>query len=315
MLEIVDYSERFDGDIIRLDELIFLELKYHQDVIKDSVCIALQDGAFAGIGFLIAGATYRVIDERELRYYQISVEYKAVEGTEWEIEASEAILEDLKLSFEDICNEYPEKRLILRLWSNGANNAYIEFLMMMEFRPMKVTPILEKRLDCNQKQAGALMEQARADIRAIGSALTITEIFPNRDEHMMSEYLRSNGSAFEVEDSSAELCFRMEGPFTKVFAVMEGETVVASVTVWKITEEQAATENIFCIDGYRNRGITTALLQYAFAFLRQEGFSRASLTVFGDNQPAVQLYFKLGYELTGTLLEMHYEPDYLPVQY
>jgi len=314
MLEIVDYCDEYDEDIMKMDELIYLELKNHKDVISESVCIAVRDGEFAGIGFLMAGASFKFIEERELRYYQISVEYKAVEGTEWEIEASEAILEDLKLSFEDLCDLYPDKRLILRLWSNGANNAYIEFLMMNEFRPMKVTPILEKRLDYDELMPGA-MKRAKEELAGINPGLEIKEIFPNKDENLMREYMKSNGSAFEVEDSTAELCFRMAGPFTKVFAVMDGETVVSSVTVWKISDEQAATENIFCIEKYRNQGISTLMLQYAFAYLREHGFSRASLTVFGDNQPAAQLYFKLGYELTGTLIELHYEPDYIPLQY
>lgn len=315
MLEIVDYSDEYDEDIKKLDELMYLEIKYHGDVVEESICLALYDGVFAGIGFLIAGSTFRQIDNRELPYYHLHAEYKAVTDTDYEVQVSQEILEDLKISFCDIRKRYPDKRLILRLWCGGSEAAYMEFLMYHGFRPMKVTPIMLKSLDGDIGLKINTCDEAAEYLRSIDESLVLREIKPQSDEKLMREYMRTNGGAFGVEDSEDELIFRLYSPDSHIFAVMQGDKVVASVTVWKVTRDRAATENIFCDENFRNRGITTAMLGYTFDYLRKSGFHEASLTVFGDNITAVRLYIGLGYEIMTTLIEMHYETDYVPVQF
>ena len=88
------------------------------------------------------------VDERELPYYFIHAEYIPDEGAdvETQVEASELMLEDLKGKFADIQSRYNDKRLILRLWCNTEKTAYQEFLMAHGFRPMRVLPILVRKL-------------------------------------------------------------------------------------------------------------------------------------------------------------------------
>lgn len=312
MLEIIEYNEKFDDDIMKLDELMFLEIKYHADVLKETICIALYNNEFAGVGFLIAGATFLQIEKQELPYYHLHAEYKAVVGTDYEVEASTEMLENLKLKFCRLQDTYFDKRLILRLWCGGSESAYMEFLLYHQFRAMKVTPILVKSLDDSGKKHELGIDEF---LFRLDKEMKIQEIKPNEDPELMKSYMEANGSAFCVEDSENELRFRLGSPKSHVFAVMKGSQVIASVTTWEVSEKRAATENIFCIEKYRNRGVTTALLEYVFNYLHGNGYREASLTVFGDNQPALQLYFKLGYELLATLVEMHYETDYEPVMF
>lgn len=312
MLEIIEYDIKYNSDIRKLDELMFLEIQYHADVLKNTICIALYDGEFTGAGFLIAGPTYLQLGKQDLPYYHLHAEYKAVVGTECEVEASTEMLKHLKLDFCKLQDRYYDKRLILRLWCGGSESAYMEFLMYHEFRAMKVTPILVKSLDMGQMKRELQISEF---LYRLDKKLEICEIKPQEDEKLMRAYMNANGSAFEVEDSENELRFRLASPKSHVFAVMRGNEVIASVTTWEVSKNRAATENIFCIEKYRNRGVTTALLEYVFDYLRENGYHEASLTVFGDNQPAVQLYFKLGYELLATLVEMHYETDYSPVMF
>jgi len=61
---------------------------------------------------------------------------------------------------------------------------------------------------------------------------------------------------------------------------------------------------------FRNYGIGTKLMEKLFDVLRQNGYYKTSLSVQKDN-PAVRLYQRLGYELTGERLDHAGHEDYL----
>lgn len=171
------------------------------------------------------------------------------------------------------------------------------------FRPMRIMPILVRNLtddDICEKEAVLPLENEDLEIK---------EMNPH-DDAFIEAYTVTNREAFEVEDSANELRFIAGGEDSHVFAVMKKNRVIAAVTLWKITKFRAATENIFCAAEYRNKGITSTLIKYVLGYLKERGYKEASLTVFGDNLPATQLYFKLGYELEGNMLELHYETEY-----
>lgn len=305
MIKIKEYSDKFDEQLKAIDMITFYTVKYHSDVIKPGISAVVDGRKLIGVSYLKAGASFLKVDERELPYYFIHAEYITDEGAdvETQVEASELMLEDLKGKFADIQSRYNDKRLILRLWCNTEKTAYQEFLMAHGFRPMRVLPILVRELtedDVREKDSIVLPGNEKLEIK---------EMNPH-DDGFMKEYTVTNREAFEVEDSENELRFVMGGEDSHVFSVMNKDRVIAAVTLWKITESRAATENIFCAADYRNKGITSALLKYVFGYLKEKGYDVASLTVFGDNQPATQLYFKLGYELEGNMLELHYETEY-----
>ena len=51
------------------------------------------------------------------------------------------------------------------------------------------------------------------------------------------------------------------------------------------------------------------MMSAALRELAEQGYQRARLTLFSDNLPAWNLYRKLGYELTETMMEYHYETN------
>lgn len=306
MIKIEDYSERYDDAIRAIDHVTFYAIRYHNDVIRESACVAVDGDKLLGVGLLKAGATFLKVDELELPYYFVHAEYHADDKAdpESQVVASDMLLEELKSRFDKLQDRYPDRRLILRLWCDAAKTAYLEFLMSHGFRPMRVTPILVRHLTDGDE--GEMNDRIHM---VSGEVLTIREMDPNNDDFMRA-YTVTNREAFEVEDSEAELKFTMGGKDAHVLAAMNGRRVIAAVTLWGISDERAATENIFCAADHRHKGVTSALLRYAFGFLSKKGYKVASLTVFGDNQPAAQLYFKLGYEVEGNFLECHYERSY-----
>ncbi len=94
---------------------------------------------------------------------------------------------------------------------------------------------------------------------------------------------------------------------TKILVAKDSETIVSSVTVWHISDERAATENIFTVPKYRRMGIGMATVATALQYLKDCGYKMASLTCVGDNAGAIALYSRIGYKVIGHLLEMHWE--------
>lgn len=118
-----------------------------------------------------------------------------------------------------------------------------------------------------------------------------------------------------IRDSIGDLAFKMNGPDVKVFAVMKGREIIASIMIWDCGEKRAATENIFCIDPYRRKGITAALIEYVCAYLKSEGYEEASLSVYQDNLPAIFLYEKMGYRYEKFNFGIQYETGYQAIVY
>ena len=68
-------------------------------------------------------------------------------------------------------------------------------------------------------------------------------------------------------------------------------------------------ENIFTIPEYRRKHIASELINIAFDKLQKDGKKIATLTVIGDNKSAMQLYQKIGYELMGYIIEVHWDAN------
>jgi ribosomal protein S18 acetylase RimI-like enzyme len=47
---------------------------------------------------------------------------------------------------------------------------------------------------------------------------------------------------------------------------------------------------------YRRQGIARALMEYAQAWAKEQGYTQIGLQVFTNNQPAIELYQQLGYQ-------------------
>lgn len=317
MIGIIDYEEQYDEAIKNIDSVLYFSIKYHQDVIAESVCLVVDGEEVLGAGFLKAGATFLKVEKEDLPYYFIHAEYQASEklDAERQVLASGMLLEELLYRFDLIQENYSNRRLILRLFCNAEKIAYLEFLMSYGFRPMRISPIMVYNLltGVSEEASGDSVQSDRI-ILDNGEILEIREMNPE-DEDFAREYTITNREAFLVEDSINELRFTMGGQDAHVYAVMKGKRVIAALTTWCVFEGRSATENIFCAKDYRNMGVTSTLIKYVLGILKNKGYETASLTVFGDNQPATQLYLKLGYEVEGCMLECHYERDYKNIGY
>lgn len=58
----------------------------------------------------------------------------------------------------------------------------------------------------------------------------------------------------------------------------DGEKIASSVTVWHMSDERAATENVFTIPEYRRKKIGKATVVEALTYLKEKGYKKATLT-------------------------------------
>jgi ribosomal protein S18 acetylase RimI-like enzyme len=70
---------------------------------------------------------------------------------------------------------------------------------------------------------------------------------------------------------------------------------------------------ISVLSEYRSQGVGTMMMRHLFELLRSRGYRRTSLSVQKDN-PAVRLYKRLGYEITGEKTDHAGHEDYIMVK-
>lgn len=323
MITIVNYRERYQSDVEALDPEMAAEIARHADVCRDTVCVALSDGVFAGAGLIAETNPYRVNEDEMWQYYR--AEFRAVKGIEDEAEVSITLLEELQYRFGRLPGREGRKP-VLRVWVSAEDTAYTELLLDEGFRIGNVMTVMTRPIDETDElledeqeetednrgpayepepelQYGAGSDENWREDTEYGET-EIREFYDSPEE--WKTYFEVNARSFGQPDSENEMRFRLGNQDCHVWVAIRDDALVAAISVWPIGDGVYATENIFCDPEYQRRGITSRLLAYAHGKLYDEGAVAARLTVYGDNLPAIRLYRKFGYSVAYQLLEMHY---------
>ncbi|MCR4657063.1 MAG: GNAT family N-acetyltransferase [Lachnospiraceae bacterium] len=299
MISIIPYNKKYDNEIQKLDRDIFLEVRYHRDVIKEDVILSVDEtGSFCGIGYLLASQSYRMID-RSLNEYFLHAIFRGF--GENEAEASILLLKRLLKLFCLHAVRLKGKNLKLRLWCKESDTAYLELLYENGFKPIDKMLVMKRSLSEKMPSLKDIFSKASEN----GISLVLTKARP--DESFFNEYLTVNEEAFDLPDSLDDLRFKLDHYNGAIYAAFAEDTLAASVTVWQVGAGTLATENIFCGPRFQNKGIAKALLGYMLHELKKTEADNAALTVYRNNISAIRLYSSLGYEQVHTLNEMCYE--------
>jgi ribosomal protein S18 acetylase RimI-like enzyme len=87
-------------------------------------------------------------------------------------------------------------------------------------------------------------------------------------------------------------------------AEQDGRLIAAAGThVLSVAENIAAVGNVFTQPGVRGRGMATLTTAAVTETVFEMGINRVILNVYQNNQPAVHVYQKLGYQIYSTLVE------------
>jgi len=87
------------------------------------------------------------------------------------------------------------------------------------------------------------------------------------------------------------------------FVALDDGVVVGSIDITTVAGDarsHVGVVGIAILPGYRERGLGTQLLQRAIEAAWDSGFTRLELSVRADNQRAIALYQRFGFEIEGT---------------
>ncbi len=319
MVTIVNYRERYQSDLEKLQPEMARELRMHPDVVRETACVALSDGVFIGAGFLAEANPYRVdAGDEQVRY--LRAEFAVLQGCDEEAEASILLLEELQYRF-DRLRATDGRKPVMRVWVKSEDTAYTELLFDEGFRVGNVMTVMARDIDetdewledeiaevLAEENRGPAYEPLLADDADLASQaetdIELREFYDSESE--WRQYFAANARSFGEPDSENEMRFRLKNPNAHVWVAIADDRLVAAASTWPVADGVYATENIFCDPDYRRKGITTRLLKYVFGKLYDAEARCARLTVYGDNLPAIRLYRKLEYSVAYELLEMHY---------
>lgn len=122
----------------------------------------------------------------------------------------------------------------------------------------------------------------------------------------LSEYLKANALGFGEPDPVNQLKEELSYGNAAIYVARHRGKIVSSITVWDLDNETVATENIFTVPGYREKGLAGSLLARILLIKSVNGMKKARLSVFGDDYEAISLYYKLGFTLVSEKYELRY---------
>lgn len=218
-----------------------------------------------------------------------------------EIEADAASsYEDYERAVREAEAKAVEEGLELQTFVDAGHMAELDFFFREGFYVANSMIIMEKELERDDKEGSG--ETADPSISK-QEHISILDI----EKEGLAQYLAANKAGFDgVQDPEDTIRYELGLPGGRIYILEEGGEIVSSVTVWDIDGDTAATENIFTIPLYREQGLAWELLSHVLTGLYRAGKKKARLSVYGDDGPAMALYQKADFQVTGVKLELRY---------
>lgn len=270
-----------------LNQYCAVSIRFHRDIKPENVlCVVSESDELAGVGYLKSNESQA---ESEC-LFELSTFVGDAYDRDLAVEA--ALLDGLTHCVEEIRSSTPSKTVRLRSFCEADDIDRIQLFMEKGFHLHAVIPVLKYDL--------------RRETRhyRIPDDVQIRELSFTNDE--VTKYVNADRMTGENPQGPAEIRFKSGDPTFKCFVATCGAEVVGAISVWDITDERAATENIFVIEPYRRKNIARELMATAFDELKRRGKKTATLSVRGTNVPALKLYLSSGYSLYYNLVELMY---------
>lgn len=103
------------------------------------------------------------------------------------------------------------------------------------------------------------------------------------------------------EEDYTALQSHSESEDTLKWQFYDNETLIGSCLTTQISDQQVCLHQLLIADAHRRKGYGRKFLKLLFAELADTQVTSVVLQVSGDNQPALALYTKTGFQITGTL--------------
>ena len=285
-VELIPYDPAFDDAVGLIDASELQAIRYNEDVIKETVHLALFDRQCIGCGYLALGTVNDGI-------LTVCCEFGVNSRDPWSIEAANALLDALKADYRRLAPAFGHFPSRLTVWAKEGS-AVGDFAAAHGFLAGRRMTSFRNDLSRAKKEDSPLPD-------AWIKELDVT------DPAVMKAYIAANGRGFGFPDSEKGLLFRVRHWKARVFAFVKDGQILSAVTVWPRKNRSFATEDIFCIPEYRRMHLTETLIRHVLTEGQEKGYASAGLCAFSHNTAAVKLYEKCGYEKEFDLIEYYYD--------
>ena len=143
--------------------------------------------------------------------------------------------------------------------------------------------------------------------------ITYTPITPDDAEELISYFNTVGGESDNLSFGGGEFVISVENekkfierinntPRSLFLIAKDGEKIVGQVNIGGLPRRMShiAELSITVLKEYWGQGIGTELMNRAVSFAEKQGFDMIKLEVRSDNERAIRLYRKTGFEKTGT---------------
>lgn len=277
------------GFVQEVDFLLWLEIQYHGDFIRENIFTATDEkGAILGVVALSFHSSWYDRNDNKIHKLVLNYCFKNEEVSVLH-ELGNKALERA----EELHMQYPGKKIGISCWFDVNEIEETQILLHQGFHIGAPIPVLSYDLTNDIVHY------------EIPEDITITQL--GRSDQDIENYLEATKLANEgVADSKGELLFRSGDESFKVFVARNGNEIVAGMSIWNIGDGRCATENIFTIPSYRRKNIAKEVIVTGLEELKKSGQTIGTLSMLGNNDKAMRLYQKLGYKLMYHTVEVQY---------
>lgn len=282
-----NYQEDDWKQIEEFNDLTVLRYRYNEDFVKENIFCAIDEKQqILGVGHIAYDyknkmqldiSINHIVDDTESNIIWDSILFKLIERAK--LIKSEQQFDKLIISQYCYANDTEEINKMLSYGFCVINNC-----LVMKYDLTNEIPSVDV-------PKGIVVKENRFE-----------------DDESFYIYQKTMREVFDCENwSNNRLRWTMHGPGWNNYGAFDGEELVAGVMIWDITNIKSATEEIFVTEEYRNRGIARYIITETLKSLKQEGKEVATLSVFGNNKPAISLYKSIGYSMMDVMIEIGLE--------
>lgn len=284
------------GSFDKIAELAYL---YKGDLKAANIfCAVNAENEILGVADLEPHISWTPIDKdcQDLDYiYRIGVNIRINPAHVAHKNLRSCLMDALLTRAMEIKEDYPGKKIRVIKYISSDNNEEMDFFISKGFVAHRTSLVMKRDLTEEIKPC------------PLSSDFKIVNWKMESDEELKcyveTDAKCNNGAAWNFDTVS----WMRYAPEWATFAAFAGDEFLGGVMTFLITEERSATENIFVLHQWRRKGVAKAFITESLKHLKEKGKTMATLCVYGDNKPAINLYKSLGYRMYSVNIEFGYD--------
>lgn len=284
------------GSFDKIAELAYL---YKGDMKAANIfCAVNSENEILGVADLEPHISWTSIDkdcQDEDYIYRLGVNIRLNPLHTSDKKLSSSLMQAVLTRAAEIKKDYPGKKIRVIKYISSDNNEEMDFFISEGFIAYRNSLVMKRDLTEEIKPV-----VCSSDFRIVNWKMESEEEVKS---YVKADEKCNNGAAWNFDTVS----WMRNAQEWATFAAFSGDEFLGGVMTYFITEERNATENIFVLPKWRRKGVAKAFITEALKHLKNNGKTMATLCVYGDNKPAINLYRSLGYRMYFVNIEFGYD--------